>query len=116
MKQRDSETCAFSYCHTFQWYNINQLDERVYNHGYISTIHVVMFIFVYKGRTALFTAAEEGWSNIVPVLVSAGENIEETDITGETPLIAATKNGFSNTIKVFGSWEYSTNQIPGFLF
>eukprot|EP00800_Vazella_pourtalesii_P002635 TRINITY_DN1257_c1_g1_i14.p1 TRINITY_DN1257_c1_g1~~TRINITY_DN1257_c1_g1_i14.p1 ORF type:complete len:744 (+),score=144.67 TRINITY_DN1257_c1_g1_i14:59-2290(+) len=53
-----------------------------------------------KGRTALFTAAEEGWSNIVPVLVSAGENIEETDITGETPLIAATKNGFSNTIKV----------------
>lgn len=69
------------------------------------------YVLVYKGRTALFTAAEEGWSNIVPVLVSAGENIEETDITGETPLIAATKNGFSNTIKVFSPWQYSANQI-----
>ncbi|KAI6650853.1 Vanilloid receptor [Oopsacas minuta] len=50
-----------------------------------------------KGRTALFCAAVEGWHTLIPIL--AEENIEDTDLIGETPLIAATKNGFSQTMK-----------------
>ena len=52
------------------------------------------------GKTALFCATEEGWHNLILILVNAGESIEEKDNSGETPLIAATKNGFSQTMKI----------------
>ena len=52
------------------------------------------------GRTPLFCAAEEGWHNIIALLIDQDGCIEMTDITGETPLIAATRNGFSQTMKV----------------
>lgn len=52
------------------------------------------------GRTPLFCAAEEGWHNLVPLLLDQNGCIEITDNTGETPLIVATKNGFSQTMKI----------------
>ena len=56
---------------------------------------------VLLGRTALFCAAVEGWHNLIPILADVeNQIIEETDIVGETPLIAATKNGFSQTMKI----------------
>ncbi|KAI6654314.1 Long-chain-fatty-acid--CoA ligase [Oopsacas minuta] len=53
-----------------------------------------------NGRTPLFCAAEEGWHNLIPLLLDQNGCIELTDNTGETPLIVATKNGFSQTMKI----------------
>ena len=52
------------------------------------------------GRTPLFCAAEEGWHNLIALLIDQDGCIEMTDNTGETPLIVATKNGFSQTMKI----------------
>ena len=60
-----------------------------------SVIHIIVL-----GRTPLFCAAIEGWHNLIPILAGTEELIEETDLVGETPLIAATKNGFSQTMKL----------------
>ena len=56
-------------------------------------------MYAFTGRTPLFCAAVEGWHTLVPILAETEESVEETDITGETPLIVATKNGFSQTMK-----------------
>lgn len=58
-----------------------------------------------QGRTALFYAAEKGHEKMMRALHGAGANVDLADATGETPLMAAARNGHEGAAKLLvGTW------------